>query len=103
MSKKRIIRKAGLSKFSCLERYRDNELFVYGQEFEKVDNHAITLIPVKPADRGKRDALDSLKREIAILKKVDHPNVVKLYEVCRIINASKLLLDTRRKNIFHRM
>ncbi|XP_046841423.1 calcium/calmodulin-dependent protein kinase kinase 2-like [Xenia sp. Carnegie-2017] len=48
MSKKRIIRKAGL---------------------------------VKPNDRGKKDALESLKREIAILKKVDHPNIVKLYEV----------------------
>lgn len=48
MSKKRIVRKAGL---------------------------------MKPSDRGKKDALESLKREIAILKKVDHPNVVKLYEV----------------------
>ncbi|CAB4004813.1 calcium calmodulin-dependent kinase kinase 1-like isoform X2 [Paramuricea clavata] len=48
MSKKRIIRKAGL---------------------------------MKPADRGKKDALEGLKREIAILKKVDHPNVVKLHEV----------------------
>jgi serine/threonine protein kinase len=36
---------------------------------------------VKPADRGKKDALEGLKREIAILKKVDHPNVVKLHEV----------------------
>ena len=62
-----------------------------------VDNHAIIFVPVKPADRGKKDALESLKREIAILKKVDHPNVVKLYEVYRIINASKLLLDTRKK------
>ena len=36
---------------------------------------------VKPSERGKKDALENLKREIAILKKVDHPNVVKLIEV----------------------
>lgn len=48
MSKKRIIRKAGL---------------------------------VRPCDRGKKDALENLRREIAILKKVDHPNIVKLFEV----------------------
>lgn len=36
---------------------------------------------MKPSDRGKKDALASLKREIAILKKVDHPNIVKLFEV----------------------
>ena len=41
---------------------------------------------MKPAERGKKDALENLKREIAILKKVDHPNIVKLYEVCMIIN-----------------
>ena len=41
----------------------------------------VVRVLVKPADRGKKDALENLKREIAILKKVDHPNVVKLHEV----------------------
>ena len=41
----------------------------------------VIYLSVKPADRGKKDALESLKREIAILKKVDHPNIVKLHEV----------------------
>ena len=36
----------------------------------------------RPGDKGKNSGLESLQREIAILKKVDHPYVVRLYEVC---------------------
>ncbi|XP_001627621.2 calcium/calmodulin-dependent protein kinase kinase 1 isoform X2 [Nematostella vectensis] len=35
----------------------------------------------RPGDRGKNPGLENLQREIAILKKVDHPNVVRLNEV----------------------
>lgn len=35
----------------------------------------------RPGDKGKNPGLESLQREIAILKKVDHPYVVRLYEV----------------------
>ena len=36
----------------------------------------------RPGDKGKNSGLEGLQREIAILKKVDHPYVVRLYEVC---------------------
>ena len=49
----------------------------------------VVRVLVKPADRGKKDALENLKREIAILKKVDHPNVVKLHEVSFIISEQE--------------
>lgn len=35
----------------------------------------------RPSDKGKNTGLENLQREIAILKKVDHPNVVSLNEV----------------------
>ena len=39
------------------------------------------LIIGRPGEKGKNTGLENLQREIAILKKVDHPNVVSLYEV----------------------
>jgi len=39
------------------------------------------LITGRPGEKGKNTGLENLQREIAILKKVDHPNVVSLYEV----------------------
>lgn len=35
----------------------------------------------RPSEKGKNTGLENLQREIAILKKVDHPNVVSLNEV----------------------
>lgn len=35
----------------------------------------------RPGEKGKNTGLENLQREIAILKKVDHPNVVSLFEV----------------------
>lgn len=35
----------------------------------------------RPGDNGKNSGLENLQREIAILKKVDHPYVVRLFEV----------------------
>lgn len=74
MSKKRIIRKAGLGLL----------FYVYHSNVQQFGVWLTTCgfnFLVKPNDRGKKDALENLKREIAILKKVDHPNIVKLYEV----------------------
>lgn len=42
----------------------------------------ITSIIGRPGDNGKNSGLENLQREIAILKKVDHPYVVRLFEVC---------------------
>ena len=53
----------------------------------------------RPGDNGKNSGLENLQREIAILKKVDHPYVVRLFEVCMtkrgtvndLINALSLM------------
>lgn len=39
-----------------------------------------------------KDALDSVKREIAIMKKLTHPNVIKLYEVIENPDNDKLYM-----------
>jgi len=41
-----------------------------------------------------KDAYDSVKREIAIMKKLDHPNVIKLYEVIENPDNDKLYMST---------
>ena len=43
-----------------------------------------------------KDALDSVIREIAIMKKLIHPNVIKLYEVIENPDNDKLYMS---KNI----
>ena len=42
---------------------------------------SLFVIIGRPGEKGKNTGLENLQREIAILKKVDHPNVVSLYEV----------------------
>jgi len=41
-----------------------------------------------------KDAYDSVKREIAIMKKLDHANVIKLYEVIENPDNDKLYMST---------
>ena len=54
----------------------------FSECFTTLDKYFLLIFfSVKPSDRGKKDGLENLRREIAILKKVDHPNIVKLYEV----------------------
>ena len=40
-----------------------------------------------------KDALQDVMREIAIMKKLDHPNVIKLYEVIDDPETDKLFLS----------
>ena len=39
-----------------------------------------------------KDALDSVKNEIAIMKKLSHTNVIKLYEVIENSNNDKIYM-----------
>ena len=40
-----------------------------------------------------KDALDNLKREIAIMKKLSHENVVWLYEIIENPNTDKIYMS----------
>lgn len=44
---------------------------------------------------------DNIGREIAILKKLDHPNVVKLFEVLDDPLQDELILGKQKKNMEH--
>ena len=46
-----------------------------------------------------KDALDSVKREIAIMKKLIHPNVIQLYEVIENPDNDKLYMSKNIANI----
>lgn len=40
-----------------------------------------------------KDALDNVKREVAIMKKLNHPNVIHLYEVIENPDNDKLYMS----------
>lgn len=52
------------------------------------------------ARRKGANPLDKVYREIALLKKLDHPNVVKLVEVLEDPDEDHLYLGEFSKNIF---
>ena len=52
-----------------------------------VDCPSSISITGRPGEKGKNSGLESLQREIAILKKVDHPYIVSLYEVCLLMTT----------------
>ena len=88
-----------------------------------VDLHSTAVRPA-PGARGRKQSapanrmgairvnspLDNVHREIAILKKLDHPNVVKLIEVLDdpredelIMGESLAVFSMRCSNVFHKM
>ena len=64
---------------------RNSQVAIKILEKEKIKDHA---------------DLERINREITILKKVRHPNVVQLYEVslCKIV--IRLLVDDRKQRLF---
>lgn len=43
---------------------------------------------------GYKDALQNVLKEIAIMKKLDHPNVIQLQEVIDDVDRDKLYMGT---------
>ncbi|KAK3735941.1 hypothetical protein QZH41_013938, partial [Actinostola sp. cb2023] len=78
-------------------------------EFDQ-SNYAMKIISKKrimrkaglrrPNERGKNPGLENLQREIAILKKMDHPNIVRLYEVLDDPAEDNLYLGNNLENIY---
>ena len=64
---------------------RNSQVAIKILEKEKIKDHA---------------DLERINREITILKKVRHPNVVQLYEVslCKVV--IRLLVDDRKQRLF---
>ena len=54
--------------------------------------HTHTGRPKPGVPRIVKSPLDNIKREIVILKKLDHPNVVRLFEVLDDPNEDELIL-----------
>ena len=48
---------------------------------------------------GYKDALENVQKEIAIMKKLDHPNVVKLYEVIDDNEGDKLYMSNKNNKV----
>ncbi len=46
-------------------------------------------VSVMPAVAGLNPAVDPLAREMAVMKKLDHPNVVKLLEVRPLLQRTR--------------
>lgn len=48
---------------------------------------------------GFVDALDNVRKEIAIMKKLDHPNIIKLHEVIDHEKGDKLYMSMNHNEI----
>lgn len=87
-----MIKKIGKGSYGKVKLVADtttNELYAM-----KICDRAI-LQKLKRDSRGrpiKSTDMDDLKKEVAILKKVEHPNVVRLYEVIDDVNCDKLYM-----------
>ena len=45
-----------------------------------------------------KDGTEDVKREIAIMKKIDHPNIIRLFEVIDDPESDKIFLGISRNN-----
>ena len=53
------------------------------------EDKAVTDVAIKVIDKNKVEDMNDVKREIEIMEKLDHPNIVKLYELFHDDKASK--------------
>ena len=56
--------------------------------FPKIPKYTISI-----KASSYKTGLDDVRREIGILKKIDHPNIIKLYEILDDENSSNLFLS----------
>ena len=76
-----------------------------GRERER-ERERLTPLPNYPAGRRpmkqvkQKGPLDDVRREIAILKKLDHPNVVRLFEVLDDPQEDELILGESNNSCF---
>lgn len=87
------------SKIGTIEDYELGDMLgkgAYGEVFQAKDKNSGELVAIKIYDKyqmNQAHRLKSISSEIKILKKLDHPNLIKLHSVHETVTKIYLVMD----------